>query len=757
MKRRRRLRICTVGDGDLTFSLALCRALGAEQIEHLTATVLPETEDKLVAIYANAADSLRELREGPWRDRVDVQFGVDATNLHVPFGGTGTRASHENASSLSSSPPYDVFMFNHPHLGTASLAESEKDHADRHHSLLAHYLYSASRCLPEEEGGGVIHLCLCGSQPTTWDVAGAAERNGLEIFHQCETVGPVGEWMSFVIQTEEPPLVMRPTQSGWPAPRRYRNGKLGSKHFLGRYGYRHRRTMGDAYGGSDADMAVAGSVNILLRRKRDVVVAEKSLLSIKEGLDRKGYSCKICNRSFETKAQLESHLQRPALPDAQSIHRDEETGKEFSTAYGLKTYEHQKKREREEGAANSVNSRASDTAAAAATAVTATEEKKPRVGSYDGGQTESSPIGDVLAKSTVSADFDGKRLRWYCRQATEFSALVKSKKQCEYLVKNGRVCVNGKVAHDSSRIVRSGDQIAISASIGARCTNMEGWNDKATKDCPHPPQKGVNILRTMNAGDVLIAMKPSGMRTAGTFSDATLEMTISSLMNNKKRYYSVTKLETGCQGLCYVVSDSHLRGQNNKTDIAYRYSALVFGHVREEWSSGAFVPVPLNRCRRWKNNGTKNSDRIAGSEGESEEEECYVPQISTSPTTSEEKELFIRCLGQTTIRKTQMALSTLSIESKAEDGRLCSTISFVLRKLGHGVVNDRFCKRESAELPRIVRNRLKKKLCIGCYRLKISGIADNESIVVEAPVPDRLKVDYWDALVNGDGDCNVSE
>ena len=722
--KRRRLRICTVGDGDLTFSLALCRALGDEQIEHLTATVLPETEEELVATYANAADSLRDLREGPWRDRVDVQFGVDATNLHVPFG--GTCAGHPNASTSSS---YDLFMFNHPHLGTASLADSEKDHADRHHSLLAHYLHSASRCLPKE-GGGAIHLCLCGSQPTTWDVAGAAERNGLEIFHQCETVGPVAEWMALVTQMEELPFVMRPTQSGWPAPRRYRNGKLGSKHFLGRYGYRHRRTMGDAYGGNDADMAVDGSVNILLRRKRDVVAAEKSLLPIKEGFDRKEYLCKICNRSFETKAQLESHLQSPALPDARSVHRDGETGKEFSTAYGFQTYERQKRREREKGVV----------------------EKKPRVGSRDEGQTESSPIGDVLAKSTVSAQFDGRRLRWYCRQATELSALAKSKKQCENLIKVGRVCVNEEIACDSSRIVRSGDQIAIHADVGACCSNKEGWNGRATVDCSHP-RNGVNILRTINAGDVLIVMKPSGMRTSGTFSDATLEMTISSLMNNKKRYYSITKLETGCQGLCYIASDSHLRG-HTETDIVYRYSALVFGHVPEQWSSGVFVSLPSNLCRRWKNNGT--NDRIAGSEGDSEEEECYVPQTSTSPTTNEGKELFIRCLGQTTSSKTQMALSTLSIESKAEDGRLCNAISFVLRKLGHGVVNDRFCKREGAELPRIVRNRLKKKLFIGCYRLKIYGVPDSESIV-EAPVPDRLKVDYWDALLGEDGDCKVSK
>jgi hypothetical protein len=44
-------------------------------------------------------------------------------------------------------------------------------------------------------------------------------------------------------------------------PRRYRNGKLGSKHFGGRYGYRHRRTHGE--GGGIADIDVSGSFHFV--------------------------------------------------------------------------------------------------------------------------------------------------------------------------------------------------------------------------------------------------------------------------------------------------------------------------------------------------------------------------------------------------------------------------------------------------------------------------------------------------------------
>ena len=734
MSKRRRLRICTVGDGDLTFSLALCRALGEEQIDRLTATVLPESEELLVATYATAADSLQQLREGPWRDRVDVRFGVDAT------------------TNFPSSGPYDVVMFNHPHLGNALLADSEKEHAKRHHSLLAHYLHSASQCLPAEGGGGAIHLCLCGSQPTTWDVAGAAERNGLEIFHQCGTAGPVGEWLSLVLRqtdADPDPLVVQPTQSGWPAPRRYRNGKLGSKHFLGRYGYRHRRTGGDAYSGNDNDMTVDGSVNILLRRKQGMS-ASMPLPQIIEGLDRSHYCCRICDRAFETEALLESHLQSPASPDAHSTHRDDETGKEFSSAYGLETFKCQRRRQREEEGKTGGDITGA-TIDATACFTSGEKEKKARVGSYDEAQDSANTqhVG-VLAQSSVSSEFDGKRLRWYCRQAKEFTAFVKSKKHCEDLIKAGRVHVNEKAVNESSRVVRSGDQIAIVADLGS---SKELVNSEGEATYPRP-ETGVKIIRMIGSDGSLIAMKPSKMRTNGAFSEDTLDSQVSA-MRNGKRYSSMTKLETSCEGVCYVVpvlgSDPH---EKRDISILYRYSALVFGHVPQNWSSGVYVSMPSNGCRRWKNSSRSQycAQDADGAKADAEEE-SYVPRVSTSPSTGGEQ-LFVRCISRTIGGNSEtLTLTSLIVESDAKDGKLCSAISFVLRKLGHGVVNDRFCKREGAELPRIVRNRLKKKTFIGCYGLQIRGVAEAESIEVPVAVPDRLKTAYWDALLTGRSSC----
>ena len=76
-------RVLIVGDGDLSYSLALQRAFGS--VIELTATVLPSAQE-LVATYANAAANAAEL-EGCG---AAVRYGVDATALssaELPTGG----------------------------------------------------------------------------------------------------------------------------------------------------------------------------------------------------------------------------------------------------------------------------------------------------------------------------------------------------------------------------------------------------------------------------------------------------------------------------------------------------------------------------------------------------------------------------------------------------------------------------------------------------------------------------------------------
>ena len=205
-------RVLIVGDGDLSYSLALQRAFGS--VIELTATVLPSAQE-LVATYANAAANAAEL-EGCG---AAVRYGVDATALtsaELPTGGA--------ASGL-----YDDVVFNYPHLGDSGLAD-EAAHARRHSVLIAHFLHEAAALL---RPGGRAHLTLSGKQRTTWSVEAAAVRHGLTLAQAREPTAPAAFWL----EREPPHHVAAPPRPEWAARRKYRSGTLGTVHWLTRRGH----------------------------------------------------------------------------------------------------------------------------------------------------------------------------------------------------------------------------------------------------------------------------------------------------------------------------------------------------------------------------------------------------------------------------------------------------------------------------------------------------------------------------------------
>ena len=231
-----RTRILTVGDGDLSYSVALARAFG-DTIELTATTLLDEAE--LLATYSAAGSVLVELRERG----VCVRHGVDATALDAVQPPLGEQ---------------DRVVFNHPHLGLADLNDVQA-HARRHEVLLAHYLATAAALLPA--AGGAVHLTLCGNQPRAWSVEAHGTRLGLGT-PQSVDVSTAAAAASLGLA---PP---RPPEEGWAARARFRNGSLGSKHWLSRYGYEHRRSEGDL------DMNVDRSVELVWRaRPADVAGA----------------------------------------------------------------------------------------------------------------------------------------------------------------------------------------------------------------------------------------------------------------------------------------------------------------------------------------------------------------------------------------------------------------------------------------------------------------------------------------------------
>ena len=276
------LRVLTVGDGDLSYSLALARAYGDRIL--LTATVLP-TAEELVATYANAAACVEELRARG----ATVLHGVDATAL----------AEHSEPRL----GPQDAVVFNHPHLGLADLKETVA-HARRHGVLVAHFLRSAADVLMP---GGSVHLTLCGNQPKVW----CAEEHAVALgFEQAQSTPTSTAQFSAL---GAPP----PAEAGWTARRRFRVGGLGSRHWLGAYGYEHRRTQ------SDADMRVDNSVELVFRWPGEEAAAAVAAAAAAAGSnggkacgdDGAVFRCAVCRHEFGSAAALASHVRDLALPD----------------------------------------------------------------------------------------------------------------------------------------------------------------------------------------------------------------------------------------------------------------------------------------------------------------------------------------------------------------------------------------------------------------------------------------------------------
>eukprot|EP00949_MAST-11_sp_MAST-11-sp1_P001252 g1252.t1 len=255
-------KILTVGDGDLSYSLALARA--APHAQQITATTLISRAE-LCEVYQTAAKNLKSLSA---LKNVQVVHGVNATDLR---------------GSLDGQKQFDRVVFSHPHLGLDDLGTEA--HRRRHACLIAHFFFSCRDILRE---GGHVVLGLCGKQPLNWNVDESASRCGFSLVSESASSSP------------EPGLrPLAPPQEEWSARIRFRNGGLGARHWLAPYGYEHRRTH------SDIDMRVNNS--------RSFVYGKKTMVPLVV----KGLQCPVCHLTFTTAEGLNGHVQTLALPDEQ--------------------------------------------------------------------------------------------------------------------------------------------------------------------------------------------------------------------------------------------------------------------------------------------------------------------------------------------------------------------------------------------------------------------------------------------------------
>mmetsp|Transcript_1006 Transcript_1006/g.2804 ORF Transcript_1006/g.2804 Transcript_1006/m.2804 type:complete len:299 (+) Transcript_1006:18-914(+) len=257
------LRILTVGDGDLSGSLALTRAYPGATI--VATTLLPSYRDLIRSYPDTAAKIVQELEKV---DVVRIVYGVDATQLHLDEKVLQLHVV-ENGGS-----PFDLIVFQYPHLGYRGNTEEEEEvtnannledstcgtdesttHEQKHSLLLAQYLESARRLLilphaqlPSQSSRQkwpllpCIHLCLTRSSVIRWNVIEIAKKLKLELVNG-EPLAASRPMLSTILVDQEKLI-----QEGAKAKHEGPNFSGGSRkgHWLGKYGYRHRPTFPDS-------------------------------------------------------------------------------------------------------------------------------------------------------------------------------------------------------------------------------------------------------------------------------------------------------------------------------------------------------------------------------------------------------------------------------------------------------------------------------------------------------------------------------
>jgi hypothetical protein len=808
-----KIKVLTVGDGNLSLSLSLSRAYN-EQID-LTASVLESDRRNFLSVFSEAEDTLEELKNR----HVPVVWNLDATQLHVRI-------------PSSTTTKWDLISFHHPHIGLSNFLEEDvDDEAKRalvHHRLICHYLYSASQV------SKLVHICLTHTQPTTWKLLEAAERQNLMLVKTISDSKPFANvWsdnnkdaadcdnnsnsnnttMTTGLTTGSGNISeAAKIESHFAAPRRYRNGKL-SCHFLGKYGYQHRRTEGDTFKGSSntKDVSVSGSMHFVFAAKdskkeeasriddTDITKSNSAGKSNTLCNDDKKMICSICNEIFDSEIELKEHLALPVRTAwAQTViivdDDNDDDGDDDGQHSLIRDISHQgiKKKESEQNVKRILSSLES---------------------SSDGIEQLQQPDHETPSGGTVlivPKDYHGKRLRWFLHHS-KTKEYQFTKRLAESAIQAGLVMINGTIVLDSSRILNAQDKVCIvegAKEEGKRgdctynntitTTKMTGVAIQKLKYRNHT--KIEIVQRSSSFLDWLVALKPSGMRTKGT-EPGTLETNVSE--QEGIRYVSLSSLETSCPGLCVLVKFKTAKEEenNNKNQISIRHFVTVLVHgellpvdVWFPFRTGAQMVVEAKWGQKKMNK--KRKQIISESESESSslkiEEQKHQKKVvytSIDITPKESTTMAVQEYpdkqdnnnnnnGKEPQRKnTTTKTTTLStvevITSEPSSGSICN----FFRHEGYPVVGDKFCKQEYSNLKRSIRNRIKNKLCIGCFKIEITIIRcenknnknedddddddDDEKMitnhVIESPSLDKLSAHFWERFLHSGGTSSSSD
>jgi len=751
-------KVLTVGDGDLSLSLALTRAYGEHHID-LTASVFESDRREFLRLFPEAP--LNELQDR----RVSVMYGVDATQLYSRFNPFRSEEEEGNKEAEAETlRTWDLVSFHHPHLGVSNL--EEEDEAKRaiiHHRLLCHYFHSAGKIAK------LVHVCLTATQPTTWKLMEAAKLQNLTLVKTFPDTKPFANiWTKCTSNCEESDskvedgcdntsvATISSTNKDFPAaatiephfaaPRRYRNGKLG-RHWLSRYGYRHRRTEGVLFKGSSKDANVSESIHFVFATSPRTARLESSVGDIDscdKNSDEKNrielHVCPICKESFASEYALRKHLSSPVENPN-------------SRKGSLVDDDHRSLLKKSSGEKSELKMNVTSAA------LSAVEPSKETLQ-----QPLDPKLGTVLI---VSSDCQGERLRRFL-QNSKIENIKFSKRLAQLAIQAGLVLVNGEVARDSSRILKVQDSVTIlekkeEKDVMNGC-NMEEQVAKGMIAIQKLSSKNLKVEIVERSSDWLVALKPSGMRTKGN-TPGTLESSVSEQEGGN--YSSISSLETSCSGLC-VLANTGGDGRTITVPISIRHflTVLVHGQLpKDEWFPSRTISLKLEPKWRRKKKSKKRKHRPESKLSSSPSSSSLKPEdekesSQNSILRSVSVEIYPTESTELTEKKTpsnNLQLSTLQVVTPEPS---LSSICHYLRLEGFPVVGDSFCKQEYSGLKRSIRNRLKNKLCIGCFKVEITarhgGDQGEEETttstrhVIEIPSPDKLSALFWETFLDAD-------
>ncbi|KAI9098911.1 hypothetical protein DFS34DRAFT_94739 [Phlyctochytrium arcticum] len=182
------LRVLILGDGNFSFSLALCRLLWPKtlpatlsqtpQPEYINTHVaraylgLPLDSKRQIQITTTSFDDLQELlKKYPETREILATLQDERHQAH------GVRVMHginawELSSQFASEDKFDVVVWNHPHLGTEDFR--------LHRFLMAHFFSSVASVL-NKSSDPCVCVSLVEGQETRWDLVAQAIRSDLQL------------------------------------------------------------------------------------------------------------------------------------------------------------------------------------------------------------------------------------------------------------------------------------------------------------------------------------------------------------------------------------------------------------------------------------------------------------------------------------------------------------------------------------------------------------------------------------------------